>query len=115
MKISRWAYWKKTENKFQKGKDAVRDLWEHELNMEIPQPTCESYLYNVNRITISTKLRYFQYRHLNRIVKTNIDLCKLKPEISDTCFFCYTNRETVYHLLCNGPKISAICDKVCSF
>ena len=51
------------------------------------------------RSTSDTKLKWFQYRILCRILTTNDYLYKRKVNDSDRCTFCKTEKETIRHLL----------------
>ena len=44
----------------------ARLLWSNELKVETPPPGWSKLLREINKLTLSTKLRYFQYRLLNR-------------------------------------------------
>ena len=48
--------------------------------------------------TQEVKLRWFQYRILNRILTTNCFAYKLKLIDSESCTFCHETKETVVHL-----------------
>ena len=48
-----------------------RLLWAHELHKELSKLEWSKLMRYVNSITLSTKLRYFQYRLLNRKIMTN--------------------------------------------
>ena len=50
------------------------------------------------RCTIDTKLRFFQYKFIMRIIATNKFLLKCKKTTSNLCDFCYSNVETQIHL-----------------
>ena len=48
--------------------------------------------------TSDTKLRWFQYRILHRVLTTNDYLYKRKVVHSDRCTFCKTEKEKIRHL-----------------
>ena len=50
------------------------------------------------RLTLSTKLRSFQYRLINFAIVTNVQLCKWKVKDSPKCTFCNDKEETYLHL-----------------
>ena len=50
------------------------------------------------KCTIDTKLRYFQYKFIMRIVFTNTLLMKCRKVSSNLCDFCNRNIETLLHL-----------------
>ena len=60
------------------------------------------------KITKSTKLQWFQYRIINRILATNSFLFKIKKVHSKMCTFCHREEETIEHILWE-------CDYVQSF
>lgn len=57
------------------------------------------------RTTLSTKLREFQYKILNRILYTNQLLYKIGKAESPLCYFCQSELETLEHLLFKCPRI----------
>lgn len=52
---------------------------------------------NVNKITISVKLRNFQYQILQRTLVLNPFLLKINIKQSDNCTFCESYKETIVH------------------
>ena len=59
----------------------------------------------INAITISVKLRSFQYRFLMNAVLTNTHLFKYKIVQNDRCSFCNIDRETRKHLFFDCPYV----------
>ena len=55
------------------------------------------------KCTIDTKLRYFQYKYLMKILPCNKFLLKCKIVNSSLCVFCNMNEETVKHLFWECP------------
>ena len=55
------------------------------------------------KCTIDTKLRYFQYKYLMKILPCNKFLLKCKIVNSSLCDFCNMNEETVKHLFWECP------------
>ena len=53
---------------------------------------------NCRKVTISTKLRDFQYRLLHKKIPTNKELCKWKMKNSDMCDFCESS-DSIQHTL----------------
>ena len=51
--------------------------------------------------TIDTRLRWFQYRLIHRILGTNSFLFKIKKLDSNLCTFCNSQEETLIHLFCS--------------
>ena len=52
----------------------------------------------VNKISLSTKLHYFQYRLMNKKIVTNIHRSKWDKNLPPKCYFCQKNNETTLHL-----------------
>ena len=48
-----------------------------------------------------TKLRWFQFRLIHRILGTNLFLFKINKADSNTCTFCKTEEESLIHLFCS--------------
>ena len=59
--------------------------------------------FNIYKITISTKLRNFQYWLLLDKIVMNKNLYQHKICNSDQCTLCKANRETIVHLMCCCP------------
>ena len=56
-------------------------------------------MYNkIRRITISTKLQFFQYRILNKVLTTNVKRHMWNSQKSPLCHWCREEQETVLHL-----------------
>jgi len=62
--------------------------------------------------TSDTKLKWFQYRILCKVVTTNDYLYKRKVIDSDRCTFCKTEKETIYHLLSECIYTGTFCKYV---
>ena len=67
---------------------------------------CESWSWKPFNIlpfiaTTDTKLIWFKYKIIYRILSTNTFLQKIDRSQSDICSFCRSNRETIKHLLCD--------------
>jgi hypothetical protein len=59
----------------------------------------------INKTTIYTKLREFQYKLLHNILPVNHILYKWKLIDSERCSYCFINAETLDHLFCFCPKV----------
>ena len=95
---SKQMYWKIIETQSQKS-DQTRLLWAVELETKI-DPEQWSQLYQfIMTITVSTRLRYFQCKLLNRAITTNVIRHKWSKDTSPTCAFCNNAPETVLHVL----------------
>ena len=62
------------------------------------------------KITVDTKLKWFQIRLLHSILPTNrfLYICNIKD--SSTCSFCKTEEETITHLIWSCPVVQAFSD-----
>ena len=106
-KLSKYAYWETIDSKYKSNEKGVRMTWETELRVKLD---------NWNKIIMSpwsltpdTKLRFFQYRCINRRLLTNSKRSKW-ADISDRCSFCNNAKETVIHLLWECPKVARKCN-----
>ena len=68
-KITNWVYCKQVEGKITK-QDACKGLWEHDLQINIEN--WQQIVIDSCYISTWTKLKYLQYRLLNRILTTNL-------------------------------------------
>ena len=76
-----------------------RSKWEIELDEEISDVMWVKNTTQLNKLTLSTKLRSFQYRLTNRALVTNIQLCRWAIKTSPKCHFCGLYDESYTHLL----------------
>ncbi len=67
---------------------------------------------NIRSMTLSTKLRSFQYRLLNHGIVTNVQLFKWKIAPSDNCTFCGLEQETIIHLFWDCAATTDIWNKL---
>lgn len=63
---------------------------------------------NIYGVTISTKLRYFQFKILHRIVALNPYLVKAGLCDSELCFFCNGEKETLTHVFYYCTHVSEL-------
>lgn len=85
-------------------KDTSRPLnqyWQFELKIDLPLATWENICYFSPKIALCPKLRYFQYRLLQKKLVTNNLRSKWDPEISPMCTFCQQKIETVFRIFCD--------------
>ena len=83
-------------------------MWKHEMNKEIDYNKFIKNVTNINNFTICTKLRSFQYKFLMRATVTNVQLHRWKILNTDLCSFCNNNKETIFHLFYDCPKVYPI-------
>ena len=74
-KVAKMAY-EKILQKQPKVDDKYRYKWEQILRTEIPDKEWQEGYAHTKRLTLSTKLRLFQYKLNNFAIITNINLCK---------------------------------------
>ena len=91
-------------NIFISSKKVVRkylDKWENK--MQINFNLCKwSLVFKVPfTCTVDTKLRWFQFRLIHRILGTNSFLFKINKVDSNVCVFCKEEEETLIHLFCS--------------
>ena len=77
----------------------AKDMWNHELGINITNDEWATMYINTMSLTKSTRLRFFQYRLLNRGLVTNVLRSKWDPNVSSLCTYCSHALETVMHLL----------------
>ena len=82
----------------------ARHKWEVELNYEIIDSHWSSMFGRIRRLTLSTKLRLFQYRIVHRYLVTNKMVCKWAKDVSSKCSLCGQEEETIVHLLVKCPE-----------
>ena len=58
--------------------------------------------------TKSSKVQWFQYRIIHRILGTNEFLFKIRQKDNDKCIFCKEFTETIQHIFWTCPKISEL-------
>ena len=103
-------YWKLVEAK--NPTDACRILWEKELEKVITEENWSNLFLELKHITNSTKLKYFQYKCLRRILTTNVLRAKWNNNISPKCTFCNKEKETPKHLFWKCPIVNKFINAV---
>ena len=88
--------WRLNQKRPQKNPKAVAK-WNNTF-LDLDWPAIYSSLKNS---TSDTRLKWFQYRILHRVLTTNDYLYKRKVIDSDRCTFCKIEKETISHLLWN--------------
>lgn len=83
--------------------------WEQRLGVPTLsiEDFCKNFTY-VPQVTISMKLRDFQYRLLHNAIITNTRLCKWGILVHDLCTFCKTTAETILHLFCECDVVKSL-------
>ena len=65
-----------------------RNKWEINLNTEISDIVWQNQFNRVKKLTLSTKLRFFQFRILHRYLITNTRVVMWDKNASQLCTFC---------------------------
>lgn len=73
--------------------------WENDLKRDISNDAWKIFNIIPFRTTTSTKIRWFQYRIIHRILVTNKDLYRYKLIDSAKCTFCDQELESILHLM----------------
>ena len=103
---SKWMHWQLINRK-KRIDDKMCRRWEEWLNKEIVDKEWESMTLDINKITLSTKLRAFQYKLINQIIVTNVHLKLWEIKPYNVCSFCENNQESYLHLFCKCPVIQS--------
>ena len=80
---------------FKEPKSIIR--WESKLNVYFLRDDWKMFYLIPFNCTIDTKLRWFQYRILNRFLTTNSFMCKIGQRIDNVCTFCKKEAEAIEH------------------
>ena len=72
--------------------------WENLMRLQVDRDWWGKHYIIPFKITKDTKLHWFQYRLINRILATNSYLKKIGYIQSDLCTFCSQDKETILHL-----------------
>ena len=79
--------------------DKYRYKWEQLLNIELLNNAWTDNLIRTHKLTLSTKLRTFQYKLVNFALVTNTHLFKWGIKPTKLCTFCHSEEEDIIHLL----------------
>ena len=74
------------------------DIWNIELDDDINQNIWLRNFMNIQKASISVKIRNFEYRYQVRDILSNVRLKKMKISDSEMCTFCNKSTETIRHL-----------------
>lgn len=88
--------------------DTLRILWNNDLRLKLDLKQFQKIFLAINKITSSTKLRFFQYRILVRALTLNIHVAKWNSEVSPLCTFCDTSNETTIHIFAECVNIKTL-------
>ena len=115
MKLSKYVYWKTLPFQKINSEESTKRVWEHELNIQLTEKELEQIQIILFKRVESTKLRFFQYRHIHKRINTNIQLAKWKPDRTNKCTFCHVYRETTKHLFWKCRKVTVIWNTSCKW
>ena len=76
----------------------VQNKWKEEIP-EIDKDLWTNYFLLAKKSTTDTRIQYFQYKVLLRILTTNSKLFQYKMRANDLCTFCNEHQESIIHLL----------------
>ena len=82
------------------------DKWENIISSTLPDSDWKAFSTIANKCTISTDLKWLQYRILHRLLPTNQFLFRIHYVDNPLCTFCKQTEETIYHIFweCNTVK-----------
>ena len=86
----------------------IKIQWELDTGKEMYDSIWDNLIHDVFSLTNCTKLRYFQYRLINRTLTTNIQRNRWDNNISPLCSFCKSKEESYVHLLYSCDKVLPI-------
>ena len=99
-KISKHFYWTYITDNINYS-DSSCHMWSLDLYLDpvLLGEEWEAHLLNARKISIASKLRYLQFKILNRTLITNIRRSKWDSSISELCTFCQECPESIKHIL----------------
>ena len=106
-KLSKWLYRNLITND-KRHDDKFRLKWEMLLQIEILDKDWECSFQKTCKLTLSTKLRAFQYRLNNHALITNIQLNKWGIKPTSKCTFCNDYDETYIHIFIKCSKVKKL-------
>jgi hypothetical protein len=88
-------------------KEKVESISQHYFKRvyELSDDECYDLFVMPFKVTLDTKLRWFQYRVMHNIVPTNVWLQKVGLTNSDLCSFCKKEKETITHMFVECEKV----------
>ena len=88
--------------------------WGKTLSTELTFCDFEHMFENISKITISAKLRDFQFRLLHKKIPSNYELHKWKLKTTDKCDFC-DSRNSILHTLLECNHVRTMWEKIRNF
>ena len=108
IKLSKYYYWSLVERRFNVKEETAQIQWVTELKNNISPDQRRRIQNNTYDLTLLTKLRYFQYRVINKRLTTNLLRSRWYENVPPHCTFCRTTHETIIHLLYECRHVSII-------
>ena len=87
--------------------ERLRQKWSRDIGIDI-----ENNFIEVIDATSSTRLKYFHFRIVNRIISTNAFLNKIAISDDDSCSFCHREVETIVHLFWHCRKVQEFVQQI---
>ena len=85
----------------------IRDKWMRDTGLNVENDFIE-----VTNATTSTRLKYFHFKIVNRIISTNVFLEKIGVTDDNSCSFCHNELETLVHLFWQCRKVQDFVQKI---
>ena len=86
-------------------KDMAREAWNSELKTNLSTGEWERLRMQNYKMTLSVKLKFFQYRLLSKRLTTNVLRNKWDKNVSELCALCGEFKETTVHILWNCTQV----------
>lgn len=95
--------------------DALTRIWNNDLHISMQASDLSKHFKRINYLTFCSKLRFFQFRLLNKVLTTNVTVSKWNSEISNKCFFCNSTAETTVHIFVECTHVKKIWKALCKW
>ena len=89
-------------------KESTESISQHRFKriFDLSDEKCADLFLLPFKVTLDTKLRWFQYRVTHNILPTNVWLKKIGITDNDLCTFCQDEKETITHLFVECNKVN---------
>ena len=109
VKPMKFVYWELMDKKIIV--DNAREYWQKELKCNIEESKWEKIRERVFSVSVLTKLREFQFRLISCKLVTNVKRAKWQKDVSEKCYYCDQESETVLHIMYDCKIIQSIWQK----
>ena len=109
VKSMKFVYWELMDKKIIV--DNAREYWQKELKSNIEESKWEKIRERVFSVSVLTKLREFQFRLISCRLVTNVKRAKWQKDVSEKCYYCDQESETVLHIMYDCKIIQSIWQK----